>query len=543
MRLLLATPILLGAVLVLPSATRRADAGCRAAAAALERRWGGTGEWRALAPYPVAREASPTDTVGVWLERWHPGDGRVAMRRVSAEETVVAELDAACGTRATVHRRTYDSAATAGAFTDARLRDLLRATPRGMVYVWSPGMPLSVRGLGEARAAARALGIAFTAVVADAADGATLGAPTMDALELVYRNATIHYPTALFYRDGAFAGSVVAGYKDRDGYAALGRERLAAPPRARPVPLVPDAAGVPPFWVDRTARVTTSASVPTPRRVGFFFKPVAGTDLISYTTEGGGSAAYLYDLRTRVERRIPGHVDPVPTPDGRFITRPGLVFHPVTALLAGDTASVYTDPELPDEYQSIGILARSRTALRYRVVTGWRAGLRLRDYDLALDRDGQVTAIRPAGAPAVPCPERRFVLPISAKGTREVGVHDMVSETSRIVEVRDDGTCVDRLDFGFATGKLSFSYDGAAVGFATSRVDVDAAGPLLKPSETFYKDAFLLVRKTSRLVPLSANRPLRAMTFPEFLPDGRILLLDQASTLRAEEVVRTVIVR
>src|SRR5215213_575609 len=60
--------------------------------AALDRQWGGTGAWRRLAPYPVAREASPTDSVGVWLERWHMPNGRIELRRVSAALTVEAVL-------------------------------------------------------------------------------------------------------------------------------------------------------------------------------------------------------------------------------------------------------------------------------------------------------------------------------------------------------------------------------------------------------------------------------------------------------------------
>jgi hypothetical protein len=158
-------------------------------------------------------------------------------------------------------------------------------------------------------------------------------------------------------------------------------------------------------------------------------------------------------------------------------------------------------------------------------------------------RDGRPTAVRPAGEAAVPCPERRLVMPISAKGSREVGAHDARSETTKLIEVLDDGSCVDRADLGFASGKVAFSYDGSAVAFATSRVDVDAEGALLKPSETFYKDAFALYRRTGRLVALSTNRPLRASTFPEFLPDGKLLLLDQASPLRTDEVLRAVTVR
>lgn len=278
------------------------------------------------------------------------------------------------------------------------------------------------------------------------------------------------------------------------------------------------------------------------RRVGFFFKPVAGTDLITYTSPGG-SGSYLFDVGTRHEQRIPGNVDPVPSPDGRFITRPGLIFYRAAPLAAGDTTPMFVDRDLPDEYQTISILKQTRDALRYRVVTGWRTGLRLRDYDIALDRAGQPQRIQPIGTPVVPCPERAFTLPISAKGSSEVGVFDLASKSNRIIRVEADGSCTDLLDLGFASGKLSFSYDGGAVAFATSRINVDAEGSLLKPQEMFYKDALVLYRRTGRLVSLSNNRPLSGMTFPEFLPDGRSIILDQASRLRPIELIRVVDVR
>ena len=120
---------------------------------------------------------------------------------------------------------------------------------------------------------------------------------------------------------------------------------------------------------------------------------------------------------------------------------------------------------------------------------------------------------------------------------------DKASNTNRIIEVTDGGKCLDVLDLGFASGKLSFNYDGSAIAFATSRVDVDAEGFLLQPETMFFKDALVLYRKTGRLVSLSKNRPLRGMTFPEFLPDGRSIILDQGSKLRPAEAIRVLEVK
>ena len=521
---------------------------CSSAREDIATRWGGTGEWRRLAPYPVARDASPTDSIGVWLERTPLADGGEELRRVSAEATTVARFDAgACRVSFMVHRRTYDSAATAHAFTDARLRRLLDTHARGLIYVWSPRMPLSVRGLAEARAAASSLGIAFTAIVADAdsADVAAAGvrardAQSLAALELVYRNATQHYPNALFYRDGKIVDVAIPGYQRRETYAALAATYL-ADNRAELLATRGESTNeAPAFWVDHKARVTTLSFVPTVRRLGFFFKPIANTSLISYTAN---DASYLFDLRSGKEQRIPGNVDPVPTPDGRLLMRPGLLLYPMATLTKGDTIPVYEDPELPDEYQTASVQQERHGVVRYRVITGWRQGARFRDYDVTFTAKGAYKSAVPVGAPFVPCGARTLTLPINAKSGREFGAYDAGTRTNVIIEVTDAKSCVDKLDLGFASGKLSFSYDGSVIAFATSRVDTDADGWRLRPSELVYKDALLLYRKTARIVALSNNRGMNALSFPEFLKNGSVMVLDQAGPGRMAELLRTVEVR
>jgi len=48
---------------------------------------------------------------------------------------------------------------------------------------------------------------------------------------------------------------------------------------------------------------------------------------------------------------------------------------------------------------------------------------------------------------------------------------------------------------------------------------------------------------TGRIVSLSNNRPLRGMTFPEFLPDGRSIILDQRSRTTPDEAIRVLTVK
>src|SRR3954469_4275183 len=142
---------------------------CAAELETIEREWGSTEQWRRLAPHPEPREASPTDSVGVWLERWHLDGNRTDLRRVSASETRIAQFDSVdCAPVIVRRERHYDASALAAGFTDRTLRQLLADSGSGMIYVWSPRMPLSIAGIREAESAARSLGVRFTAVVADA---------------------------------------------------------------------------------------------------------------------------------------------------------------------------------------------------------------------------------------------------------------------------------------------------------------------------------------------------------------------------------------
>ena len=536
-------------------ATGHAPPKCNATLDSVADEWRSRNEWRQLAPYPVAREASPTDSVGVWIERWHMGDGSVELRRIAAARTTLARVDAnSCDHSVTTFDRHYSVDSLKNAFTDATVDSLLHANARGMIYVWSPRMPLSISGLKEAKATAALMRIAFIAVIAEANAedlltlNATFAVPRSDmraleSLELVYRNATIHYPAVLFYQHNAMIDGVIPGYKNRDTYAKLGKEWLDDARKFHAASSDSSLAASPPtFWVDQKAQVTTLSSIPTVRRIGFFFKPIAGTNLISYTSLQQ-DAAYLFDISSGKEQRIPGHVDPVPTPDGRFITLPGLKFHPLPQLIANNETPLFTDPELPDEYQTASILGENSKSLRYRIITGWRAGARFRDYDVTFDKKGQAATVTALDTPFVPCGDRLLTLPINAKSGYEFGAFDARVNSNFIIEVTAMKTCVDKLNLGFATGKISFSYDGEAIAFSTARINTDATGELMRPSESFYKDALILHRKTGRIVSLSANRPLRGMTFPEFQKNGSVMLLDQIAPGRSVEIIRVVKVK
>lgn len=502
---------------------------CGAAADSLARAWGQRGPWRNLSPYPVPRRAAPTDRIGVWLEEWRPESGGLELKRVTAATTDIARFgEQTCEYTLSARERTFGDA-DAGSWTDDSLRALVTGGREGLIYVWSPRMPLSKLGIREAQRAAARLGVPLTVVVAE-----DFGVRPLASLDIVYRNGTVHYPTLLFYGRGMMLGDALPGYKPSDLYFQYAQARFA---RAREV----SPSTVPAkLWLDRGAAVETLRVTPTPRPVGFYFKPVGATTLVSYTS---AEEAFLFDLASGQERQIPGTVDPVATPDGRLLTRPGLIWYDVGRLRAGDTLPLAIDRSLPDEYQSISALGSAGSTRRYRVATGWKMNVRYRDYVATLGADSVVQRIDTVGVPAIPCPQRSFSLPISAKTGHDFSVLDVATQTSKIVSIDSSGVCTDRMDLGFAAGKFAFGYDGTRVAFSTSRIDVDATGVIPRRTELVYRDAFVLTPRTGRLVPLTHNRSLRALSFSEFLPDGSIVLLDQLTRLRPDEAFRVLRVK
>ncbi len=109
---------------------------------------------------------------------------------------------------------------------------------KGVIYVWSPHMPLSVDAFRHVASATEALGVALTVVVDPAGDPAYARAMARSAempvqavrpfssVELLFRNATVHAPSVLVYADRRILGLAIPGYRDATGYRTIIQQRL-----------------------------------------------------------------------------------------------------------------------------------------------------------------------------------------------------------------------------------------------------------------------------------------------------------------------------
>ena len=178
----------------------------------------------------------PTSTLGVWVVETTGAEG-ASMVRVSADD--VTRVTWTTGCAAAIDRRARPRLA-APRVTDADLTALLRHG-RGVVYVWSPHMPLSVDAIAPLSAAARAHDLMLTLVLDPGADRAFAariaterGLPASalrvaDSVELQFRDVLVHAPAVQVYANGRMVGSAFPGGHTTDEYDVYFRRVLTAP--------------------------------------------------------------------------------------------------------------------------------------------------------------------------------------------------------------------------------------------------------------------------------------------------------------------------
>jgi|CXWL01.1.fsa_nt_gi hypothetical protein len=122
-------------------------------------------------------------------------------------------------------------------FTDSDLRELVAGKKAGLVYAWSPNMPLSEDSVRDIAEAAKSMGLELTYVAdpnVDAAfvervakrDGLDIIEPKqMHSLELAMLGMHMHYPSTLVYSNGRIL-TAFPGAKSSGAYVTLIKEAL-----------------------------------------------------------------------------------------------------------------------------------------------------------------------------------------------------------------------------------------------------------------------------------------------------------------------------
>jgi hypothetical protein len=180
--------------------------------------------WHATGPPRDERHAGmrhwATSALGTWVTEVRTPT-IVALLRVSPEQLTRLEWTDDCVAQPEEWPR---PAAASPRFTDADLQGLLTSGRAGLVYVWSPHLPLSVDGYAQAVAAARVRGLTVHPVLAPGADRAFARASlargalpddalrTADSIELWFRDVHLHAPSVLVFARGRIVGDAWPGF-------------------------------------------------------------------------------------------------------------------------------------------------------------------------------------------------------------------------------------------------------------------------------------------------------------------------------------------
>jgi len=222
--------LLTGVVSAAPQTAAGADR-CRADVEAQRRAWRAVGEPRPQPPITdgVTVRHWATTATGVWLVEQTSATA-TTLTRVAADGLDRIEWADGC---VPAHRAEPRARATPPAFTDADLAALVASGASGVIYLWSPHLPLSVDGYTPVAAAAARRGLRVEPVLAAEADRAfaaeavaagRLPAAALraaDAVELEFRGLALHAPAVQVFAGGALLGAVLPGYKTEDEYAAF----------------------------------------------------------------------------------------------------------------------------------------------------------------------------------------------------------------------------------------------------------------------------------------------------------------------------------
>ncbi len=253
----------------------------------------------------------------------------------------------------------------------------------------------------------------------------------------------------------------------------------------------------------------------------WFFKPLPDRPYVVYL---GNHGNYLLNLETGRTTPIPGTSDAVPTPDGRFISLPGISLFPVDELLNETRRQNPTRlaADLRGDYQSPGVLHEDESSVTYRFIAD-REGTVARDIKVHFG-DPNAPEIEVLGAKHKLCSDRLLQLPMLAKDGSEFGAYDVQANATKIFRIGEDFACTEVSNLAIPTGKLGFSFDKRYVAFHLGHVEKRSARMADVPDDRMVHSVFVLDRRLQRLGRLTHNTASNAY-YPAFRRDGTLLYL------------------
>ncbi len=270
----------------------------------------------------------------------------------------------------------------------------------------------------------------------------------------------------------------------------------------------------------------------------WFAKAVPGHEAAGIILSSG---PYILNFSDGTFHSLPGKWDPVPTPDGLFMTSLGnSMYWTVTseALKSsdGDTLPRWTAGEYNNnwKYQSIGLLKNQTTETHksYRVlVDNDNGALYIRDTTFDLSRADDVSdAKMKEGKWVKVCPNisATLKLPVISKDGKMISVQNTSSNRTEIYDLADNGGCTLKEQLPFAASKTDFSFDGKQIAF--HRTNEGNASSWFEHAAMSDRIQVYTYDLTKHQLKRLSDHIDGNSYFPTFLPNGNIGFLDESGT-------------
>ncbi len=107
---------------------------------------------------------------------------------------------------------------------DQDLKKLVENKKKGIIYIWSRQMPLSIKGIAEITKAAKEAHLEIILITDTRSKISSLdkkilsNSLVVDSFELMMRNGSLHYPSVFAFQDGQIKNKVKFGYEKKNGY-------------------------------------------------------------------------------------------------------------------------------------------------------------------------------------------------------------------------------------------------------------------------------------------------------------------------------------
>ena len=269
---------------------------------------------------------------------------------------------------------------------------------------------------------------------------------------------------------------------------------------------------------------------------GFFFKVHPDGNLITFIEADHNT---MIDMSTGKEFPTMGNIDPVWSPDGKFLTHPGggeneemahMKFYDgdeiIKKTLEGKPIEAKSyGSKLPGVYQSIGVLGNDK----YNIITDHQ-GISMAEYTFSEDGPVQTSEIK---KPCPNIPDLPTNLPMLSKDGKYLSAHGGTPATTKIFKL-NGGKCELALDLGMGTGKVSFNFDSSQIAFHVDQFSEFESGYFSGVGKDKVKNVVVLnlEEANGKLVPTewamaSKNTsPGNGGYYPDFDKHGNIYFLE-----------------